>query len=237
MKRLTLLLAALIAALACVGSIRFVQADAAPAVVVAPVPSAPAAPPAAALELPVQVVSVEQAALESYAFTIMNGWTHAVPQMPVADYASVAHDIGMVSATPHDAVLLAGLAYWEGARYAAYVDDGSCNDPDWRKSAEGVHLMHLGGNCDNGHAHSLWQVHPIEDATSSLYALCNKDVVDFDRLSAARCALTMANASLARQGNLSDYTGEWGFEHPKADVRLDFVKHALATHPFQLPRE
>jgi len=164
---------------------------------------------------------------------VMVSWTPAVSQVPTASILAVAGDIAAVSANAHDAVLLAGLAYWEGARFAAYVDDGRCNDPEWRKSAEGVRLMHIGGNCDNGHAHSLWQIHPVEDQTSKMYALCNAEAVDGSRQGAARCALALANASLARRGDLADYTGEWDFEHPKADIRLDFVNRALAKHPFR----
>ena len=66
-----------------------------------------------------------------YARELMTAWSPAVA-FPAADYDTVARDIGDVSKTPHDVAVLAGLAYFEGARFAAYVDELLCNDAAWR---------------------------------------------------------------------------------------------------------
>ena len=169
--------------------------------------------------------------LEAYVLSTMRSWTPAVSQLPAVEYEPVAHDIASVIQTPDDGVLVAALGYWEGARYAAYVDDGRCNDPVWRKSSEGQWLMQRWGDCDGGHAHSIWQIHPIVDVSSPLYSICNLDAISV-RVGAAKCALELAKRSLASTGNLSGYTGEFSFEHPKADKRLEFARRAIEKHPF-----
>lgn len=211
--------------------------------------------------------------LRSYTLGVMNDWTHAVPQVPVADYGDIASDLTTAVTTEAAAsertghqcntlpskdgwrrctwipgwntdhsktTLLAALGYFEGARYAAYVDEGKCNDPKWRASAEGQYMMHIWGDCDGGHAHSIFQIHPIDDTFSPLYELCNTKMVDGSRVGAATCALAIARGSLTSTGDLTGYTGEWSFEHPKATMRLDFAQHALSKHPWlepQLPQE
>ena len=131
------------------------------------------------------------------------------------------------------AVLLAAVAYWEGSRYAEYVDDGRCNDKVWRKTPDGIYTMHLGGDCDGGHAHSLWQIHPITKPSNAIFDLCNAKAVS-SRVSAARCALEMLRRSLSVDGTLSGYTGEslYGDKHPKADERLHFALDALRNYPW-----
>lgn len=185
--------------------------------------------------------------LKAYVLEVMNGWAPSV-SLPAVSYEDVAEDIALAAmydsiedhggwnGPPGRAVLLAALAYWEGARYAAYVDAGLCNSPAWRASSEGAKLIHVGGNCDGGRAHSLWQIHPIADTTSPLYELCNVEAVDGSRVAAARCAFTIAWRSLTATGSLVEYTGEWSFEHPKADVRLKFAEKALRVHPFHVTR-
>ena len=116
------------------------------------------------------------------------------------------------------------------------------NDPTWRKSSEGQKMMHITGDCDGGRAHSLWQIHPIVDHGSRLYEFCNIDVVGSgaSRVGAAKCALAIARASMESTGTLCGYSGEPCFEgdHPKADLRLDFIRSAITKHPFRvLPRE
>jgi hypothetical protein len=201
--------------------------------------------------------------LRAYVLDRMNGWTHASAQMPVASYDDIADDIATAvlseatdspgcSLLPSNdgqrrclwtpgwntdhakATLLAGLAYWEGARYAKYVDELLCDNLAWREDRANAALIHLGGNCDNGRAHSLWQIHPIVDRASPLYGLCNTERVDGSRLGAATCALAIARSSIQGTGDLSGYTGEPPFEggHPKADKRLDFVRLAVAKHPW-----
>jgi len=225
------------------------------AVVVEPLPAPPTAPNETEI-----ATAARHDRLTTYVLSVMNGWTHAVSQMPVADYEAVASDIAQAVIlepegpltcdtfaapdgkrclwgpgwnTDHaKAVLLATLGYWEGARYAAYVDEGKCQDDAWRKTPEGVRLMHLGGDCDHKNAHSLWQIHPIIDRQAPLYALCNRDAVDGSRLGAARCALSIAASSIRSSGTLTSYTGEFWGEHPKADIRLDFAQRAIAKHPW-----
>jgi len=165
---------------------------------------------------------------------VMGGWAHAVKELPTADYHEVATDIASVVQHHEDGVLLAGLGYWEGARYAAYVDDGRCNDPAWRASAEGRWLMVRWGDCDGGHAHSLWQIHPIIDVSSRLYPFCSLEAIG-DRRGAARCALEIARSSMTSTGDLCGYTGEFQvIGCPKAEQRLTFVLEAVAKHPFVL---
>ena len=135
------------------------------------------------------------------------------------------------SADNAKATLLAAVGYWEGSRYAEYVDAGQCNDRSWRKTPEGAWLMKLGGDCDGGHAFSLWQIHPIAKPANVLFDLCNARVVA-KRMPAARCALEMLRRSLAADGTLGEYTGEslYGAKRPKADERLNFAKDALKAH-------
>ena len=201
--------------------------------------------------------------LAAYALEVMSGWAPAAASMPVARSEDVARDIAQAvllepeGPLPCDlmpskdgfrrclwgvegwnsdhakVVLLAALAYWEGARYAAYVDEGKCQDGAWRATPEGARLMRMGGDCDHRHAHSLWQIHPVEDRASPVYALCNKDAVDGSRVGAARCALELAGRSLKSVGTLANYTGEFWGEHPKADQRLTFAEKALGKHPFR----
>jgi hypothetical protein len=183
---------------------------------------------------------------------VMNKWTPAIPVVPHADYEAVASDIAFVvhefgnvwpGGDPvvmarRSGVLLATLAYWEGARFAAYVDDGRCNDwmaeamrnpirrPDSKTHvatifpnyaaipAEGRTLIHY-GDCDGGHAYSLWQVWPKGEFTAEKLRT---------RRDAARAALLIARASFKLRGNLSGYTGESAKVHPKADEREQFAR-------------
>ena len=155
-------------------------------------------------------------------------WSH-LAGLQVADYAEVARDIAVSVDLGNDATLLATLAYMESG-FAAFVDDGRCNDPAWRKSAEGRAIMG-GQSCDGGNAYSIWQIHPIIDKTSPLYATCSKQAIS-TRPGAAKCAVEIARASMEATSSLQNYTGEWGDEHPKADKRLDMANRAIARHPF-----
>ena len=178
--------------------------------------------------------SREDGAFVAYILGIMSSWPPADPSMETVPYHDVAETIALVTTSPDDAVLLAALAYWEGARYAAYVDDGRCNDPAWRGTQEGIKTMHRGGDCDHGHAHSLLQIHPIDDRSSPIHALCATEIVDGSRVGAFRCGLEIARLSMKETGSLVNYTGEWqSVEHPKADVRLRFARAALKKHPFK----
>ena len=130
-------------------------------------------------------------------------------------------------------VLAMALAYFEGARFASYVDDLSCNDRSWRKSPEGRALVHVGGHCDGGLAYSLWQVH-VEGMLLSVDPSGVTAEKMSDRAYAARVGLTLACRSLASTGSLVGYTGEGRSFHPKADQRLDFARRFV---PRELQRE
>lgn len=179
--------------------------------------------------------SFDQATAD-YLLTAMSDWPPARKEVPSVPYRDVAETIATVTSDPEDAVLLASLGYWEGARYAQYVDELRCNDPAWVRSPEGQRLSKW-GTCDRGptdkvgRAHSFWQIHPVEDRSSPLYAVCNQRVIDSSREDAARCALALAKNSLKETGSLAWYTGEWNGPHPKADVRLEFAKRAMKKHP------
>jgi len=183
-------------------------------------------------------VDVREEQLTSYTLDRMKEWPPAV--IPAVPYEPLARDIAQAalkrgSSDPAaDAVFLAGLAYWEGARFAHYVDAGLCNDEGWRESGEdqgwtASMLIKAGGNCDHGRAHTLWQIWPKDDPTSPLYAKCRSEIVTRDRVGAALCALAIASSD----ESLCRYTGETWPHCPKAEERLEFARQALSAHPFQ----
>jgi hypothetical protein len=192
--------------------------------------------------------------LRDHALVAMKKWPTALHEVPHADYDGVAWDIAKVveqegpiatrEKTPdgpwgpeRSVVFLAALGYWEGARFAAYVDEGKCNDwmaeawktpvrvPDKKTgvatvypnfkvlTAEARKLIAF-GDCDGGHAYSLWQVWPHGDFTADRLR---------ERREAARAALLKARQSFALRGNLSCYTGELATNHPMADQRERFA--------------
>src|ERR1700690_2627309 len=160
-------------------------------------------------------------------------WAPAVAEVPHVPYEALADDIsGVVTAEgavggPADtleksAILLAGLGYFEGSRFATYVDDGSCNRwmaeamrhpirrpdsktgivtlfPNYSTLPAGARALIRHGDCDAGKAFSLWQVWPKGEFTPERLAV---------RTEAARAALLIARASYKLRGNLSAYTGE-----------------------------
>lgn len=168
---------------------------------------------------------------------VMERWTPAARKLQAADYHEVAIDLAHAvlarpSADPwKDGVLLAALGYFEGARYAKYVDDGSCNDPAWRKDPANAVMLRSWGDCDGGYAHSIFQIHPIVDPSSSLYGLCSLKAIS-DRRGAAECALAIARRSVDSTGSLSGYTGEDSTYCPKAEQRMKFALDAIEKHPF-----
>jgi len=198
----------------------------------APLDLSPVAIQPAAAPPPSDLAPLEPAfdpALVSYLLTVMSDWPPALKAVPAVPYRDVAESIATVTHDPDDAVLLAALGYFEGARYAEYVDSGDCNDRAWVKSAEGRRLSRW-GTCDHLIARSLWQIHPQDDPISPTRGLCSTEAIS-TRVGAARCALDIARRSLKATGNLSYYTGEWNGPHPKADERLEFARRALKKHP------
>jgi hypothetical protein len=182
--------------------------------------------------------------LAAYVMEIMNSWPKA--SIPAADYASVAEDITSAclvnpSSDPHeDAVVLAALAYWEGARFASYVDECLCNDPGWREegfddsphvrgkaSFTAGHLMHIGGDCDGGRARSLWQIH------ADGIQLDGQPVLGADLCASREHAAWVALRLARKDPTLCSYSGEDPASGcPKAEQRVTFAKRALASHPF-----
>jgi hypothetical protein len=214
---------------------------------------------------------------------IIENWTPAVKQVPSVPPGEVAWDIARaVVHEPEDpghcatvtgadgrkrclwaapgwnsdhakAVLVAAVGYWEGARYAADVDNLNCNSADWRKDPANAPLIHIMGNCDGGRAWSIFQVWPRVGSAheSPINESCSKDAVAV-RYTAARCALQILRMSMMAKGDLTGYTGETqprgetGDERPmigagetswkqKATVRLEFARKALKKHPFPSP--
>ena len=192
--------------------------------------------------------------LRDHALAAMNKWPTALHEVPHADYDEVAWDIAKVVdqegpittrekvpggpwSQERSVVFMAALGWWEGARFAAYVDDGRCNDwmamalahpirrpdsktgistlfPDFRVLSPEARRLIAFGDCDSGHAYSLWQVWPHGDFTADRLR---------ERREAARAALLKARQSFALRGNLSCYTGESATNHPLADQREQFA--------------
>jgi hypothetical protein len=171
--------------------------------------------------------------LREYVLDVMQGWPAAkIETVPLEDVADSIANVAAADApawTDDDtgarsAVLLAALGYFEGARYAKYVDTGVCNRPDFRRLAIAKH-----GTCDGGLAHSIFQIHEIELVDPKEKA----DAVALsDRTFAAHIALRLARQSLASTGSLRNYTGEWSGACPKADERLKFADKAWRAHPY-----
>jgi hypothetical protein len=175
------------------------------------------------------------APLEPAVLDAMQSWPHALPAVPTVDYARLAHTIAVVAdrvdpvrpekpqARLYTAMLLAGLAYKEGARFALYVADGRCNDTAWRASPEGQRLLHWGG-CDGGKACSLWQVHIEGRRDPEGRRVTPEEMLDLEF--AATQAADIARKSFAGSKSLCWYAGEWGGACPKAREREEFAEAA-----------
>lgn len=197
--------------------------------------------------------------ITAYLVAAMLSWSPAKDHAPdteaetTARYTAIADDIAAVvqdssegaifkddPAKARTALQLAGVAFFE-SRFWSYVDTGKCNDREWRaKQPTSTSL------CDGGLAWSLWQIHTR--FTNGRAAVLDGIALDgdgwkhdssgfvgkqllADRKLAARVALHMLRASLARGGTLCGYTGETG-PCPKAVARLSLAKAYLAKHPF-----
>ena len=142
-------------------------------------------------------------------------------------YKSIALSIVTVTDVPREAFILASLGFFEG-RYWAHIDEGRCNaHPDL-------------GNCDNGHAFSIWQIHPGRtgivvdgDCESWTYAVSLKDkdnAIDGEEMVANRdqgacVALAMVRKSLKMTTALYGYAGEGNED--KARMRLEVADRWL----------
>ena len=120
------------------------------------------------------------------------------------------------------ALLLASVARFE-SNFADWVDDGRCNDASWRRSVQGQHFVLRTGDCDGGHAFSLWQIHPYAGA-SGREMIANRRV-------AIREAVARLRVSLDAGRGLCGYTGEVG-TCPKANLRLRTALVWEKGHPW-----
>jgi|GEM_PF-3362472 len=199
------------------------------------------------------------APLKDYILTAMNSWPHAVKQVPVAPYEDVAQDIAetVLEGDPawdedttraRSAILLAGIGYFEGARYAQYVDDGSCNKWMWKARLAGSIHPNMAvlspeerrllayGSCDGGFAYGLGQIHAMTWDADGKRVQLTPDLLSVRREN-LRAMLMIARHSLRVTGGLCGYTGEmaWRGGCPKAVERLTFVKSYIAKHPYAPP--
>ncbi len=141
------------------------------------------------------------------------------------------------------ALLSAAIASMETG-FQKFVDDGSCNRPDY--------VADRRGDCDGRHAFSLWQIHIsgggyilLEDGTLSSRMYAAPDVLQShtviggaelvsDRKIAIRVAQRVERDSLKYHGSLCAYSGESCMDdrHPKAKARLDRAMTYYAAHPY-----
>jgi hypothetical protein len=170
--------------------------------------------------------------LSIYLLTVLSA---IAPRVPASRLESIAADVAAVtlaeprafdgdSSGQRTALLLLSIARWEtGGSWAAWVDDGRCNDPAWR--AAHAALM-KGGDCDGGAAYGLWQVHaPGDDpAVGRTYVA--------DRRVGIRAALAVARASLESGRGLCGYSGEQPPHCPKAALRLETARRWVTEFPF-----
>lgn len=178
--------------------------------------------------------------LGSWSPAVREVGTVALPEL-ARDLAAAALDLGSPrfegdAAGARAGILLGALAYFEGARFARYVDDGSCNDDSWRADPVGRWTMRNWGDCDHGHAYSLFQIHAGDLYLGDHCPLFGSpEHVTGEKLRdrgyAARLALCIAHRSLTASGTLSGYTGEDSRDCPKADARLNFAVDQAEKHP------
>ena len=174
--------------------------------------------------------SLEMNPLAAYLVLVL---TTVAPHVGSGRRESIARDIASVAfAEPRafeddadghrTALLLVSLAHHE-TFWATWADDGSCNDPAWRAEHP---LLLRSGDCDGGHAWSMWQVHVLNDAVELGRALVR------DRRAAIRAALAVARASLQSGRGLCGYLGEAYPKCPRAQVRWDSVIAWQAQFPY-----
>lgn len=165
-----------------------------------------------------------------------------IPTADPAIVAATAHAIAEVvndsseavvfGSKEKDALVLASLASFEGG-LSPWVFNGSCNDPTWRKAHRD--LLAKTGDCDGGHAYTLWQIHTDSGISltaagwvSWVYAkpgsvrISGWDLVK-DPTLAARAAL-----HILRQGGILGYTGN---QPAKADARMKRATDYMVTMP------
>jgi len=231
-----------------------VAASASVAAAALPEPSASATadPPPA----PRVAVSANLAAYVLEAFT---AWKK--PGRDAVSYIDVANDIAEACLAteplwPNDArgarcaILLASLAYYEGA-LLAYVDDGRVNDGKWREREFKKGLIWSPNISDDGEAYSLWQIHPekgivltsdgewkhSEGAVTDTQGNRKSGVIigsdlTKNRKLAVRVAIAFIRKSLRVTHSLVGYTGETAATgYGKARSRELFASNWVKRHP------
>jgi len=157
------------------------------------------------------------------------------------------------------ALEIASIASFEGG-FQKFVDDGTCNQKDYKADGR--------GGCDGHTAFTVWQIHIFgngyiiqgDDITTKMYApqyaaehpdevLTGKSLIE-DRRTAVRVALRLIRKTYQDNHSLCGYTGEPCCDthinqetlkevscHPKADLRHDRAKNYFRQHPFTAPAE
>ena len=176
----------------------------------------------------------------------------------IARYEATAQDIAETALDPSeaktlwagkdgvvkDALLLAAVASIEGG-FQKFVDDGTCNRPDYRADQR--------GGCDGHTAWTIWQIHTMgglriggDYLTSVAYDQLNArqhpelflrgpDLIA-SRKTAAKVALHIMRASFRDGGSLCIYAHEFCHgDIPKSTYRQARALNYLKTHPFTYP--
>lgn len=149
--------------------------------------------------------------------------------------ASITNDIATVALSEErafdddangqkTALLLTSIPYYEtGNSWASWIDDGRCNDPEWREL--NAHWL-KGGGCDHALAWGFWQIHaPGNDPVIGKTYVTN-------RRNGIRAALFIARASLRSGVGLCGYSGETYPNCPKANHRLEKAREWAIKFPF-----
>jgi len=213
-----------------------------------------------------------------YVLNAMRDWNKGPMAGKATHLEEIAHDIVVTAieepkARPQsdgsfEAILLASIAWFED-RFRDYVDEGKCNEwmnEVYKKSGylhpsmnvltkEQQDLLSL-GNCDGGHAATIWQVHfgmgitllddytcwdnpkatscrswkYVEEGREGRAVVTKQDAIS-NRQLGARVALAMARQSIRRGAGLVQFAGAGNED--KAKLRLDKAESYVAKHPFK----
>ena len=206
--------------------------------------------------------------LIAYIFVAMMSWVPVQNLMPYGEteaevrarYMDVATDIVTVAMDASEppvfartdgrvktALLQAAIVSKETG-FQRFVDDGTCNRPGYHADRR--------GDCDGGHAWSLWQIHVfgggyllLDDGTLGSVTY-NADLAKAhpemiiggvqlvaDRKAAVRVAQRLERNSLKNYHSLCAYSGEPCADgrHPKAEIRYNRAVEYYTAHPFTAP--
>ena len=117
--------------------------------------------------------------------------------------------------------LVLSVAFFE-SNFQAYVDLGSCLDPNWRLTARGLAMVRAHADCDGMAAGSVFQIHGGEWFLGA--RLPEPWGLAHDRKLAVRTALRMIRIDTS----LGAYTGG---QPEKARQRTGFAAGWVAKHP------